>query len=139
MSGTPPNAKDEEVAGFAAAWTTSIPLPHERCYPQVTAALGPERCAEWLGDAREVDELAGLPSARAEGLGSAPLAAVTESAPEHRCWLLTSARAEHALRFYRRVGWHRVTHPAPGSRDPVVFLSPLHPGATDTGPMASNL
>lgn len=125
---------DGEFAGFATARTTPSTLPGNRCYPQVAALLGVHRCAEWLSGAREVDELAVLPSARGSGLGTALLTAVTAAAPQQRSWLLTSPRADGALRFYRSTGWHQVTHPAPEGRAAVVFLSPLHPAVDSVFP-----
>ncbi|MFF3644492.1 GNAT family N-acetyltransferase [Streptomyces sp. NPDC002564] len=122
--------------GFATAWATEAPLPDSRSYPQVAAALGAARTEEWLHGARQIDELAVRPDAHGLGAGRALLAAVTRDAPDGRCWLLTSAQAVDAVRFYRRVGWHQVTHPAEGGRGVAVFLGPDHPAAAasrDTG------
>ncbi|MGW1812950.1 GNAT family N-acetyltransferase [Streptomyces sp. NPDC002125] len=117
------------VAGFATAWITPDVFPADRSYGHVARALGPERAGAWLCGALEVDELAVAPAARGTGLGAALLAAVTETAPGGRCWLLTSVRAEAALRFYRRAGWHRVPVGVPGRAGLVVLLGPGHPGA----------
>ncbi|MFI2211066.1 GNAT family N-acetyltransferase [Streptomyces sp. NPDC020141] len=117
-----------EPVGFATAWRTPETFPGGRCYPQVGAALGPRRTAQWLCGALEVDELALEPAARGGGLGAALLATVTEPAADGRCWLLTSARAGSALAFYRRLGWVQVTHPAPEGGGAAVFLGPRHPG-----------
>ncbi|OEV31309.1 acetyltransferase [Streptomyces nanshensis] len=119
--------KGAEVAGFAAAWTTPSPFPSGRCYPQAAAALGARRTAEWLCAGLEVDELAVGEAARRRGVGRTLLAAVTSAVPDGRCWLLTSVRAESALRFYRRLGWRQATHPAPSGRGAAVFLGPGHP------------
>ncbi|WP_308292481.1 GNAT family N-acetyltransferase [Streptantibioticus ferralitis] len=119
--------------GFATAWTTTAPLPAERCYPQVSAALGPERVTSWLHGAREVDELAVLPTLHGRGIGPALLDAVTHDAPDGRCWLLTSVRATRVLELYQRLGWTQATHPAPAGRGIAVFLGPAHPNR-DTAP-----
>ncbi|MCM2393024.1 GNAT family N-acetyltransferase [Streptomyces albipurpureus] len=119
-----------EVVGFATAWTTPAVLPDDRCYPQVGAALGPARTAEWLAGAVEVDELAVAHHARGHGIARALLDTVTADAPDGRSWLLTSVRADEALRFYQRAGWRQVIHPAPEGRSVVVFLSPHHPATT---------
>ncbi|MFE2018407.1 GNAT family N-acetyltransferase [Streptomyces sp. NPDC059499] len=116
----------DTVTGFATAWTTPAPFPNDRSYGQVAAALGPGRVTEWLCGAVEVDELAVGPAARGAGLGAALLAAVTEAAPDGRCWLLTSVRAEDTLRFYRRLGWHRIDAPVPGRAGLAVLLGPRH-------------
>ncbi|MFK4065465.1 GNAT family N-acetyltransferase [Streptomyces sp. NPDC029674] len=118
------------VIGFTVAWTTGTPLPGTRSYPLVTAALG-ARADAWLGGARQVDELAVRPSAHGLGAGRALLAAVTRDAPDGRCWLLTASHAGDAVRFYRRVGWQQITHPAPDSGDVAVFLGPGHPALAD--------
>lgn len=116
------------LIGFTTAWTTDTPLPDTRSYPLVTAALG-AHVHDWLGGSRQVDELAVRPDVQGLGAGRALLAAVTRDAPDGRCWLLTAARAVDVVRFYRRVGWHQVAHPAPDSRDVAVFLGPEHPAA----------
>ncbi|MFD0023913.1 GNAT family N-acetyltransferase [Streptomyces sp. NPDC058382] len=121
---TPADA--ESVVGFATAWTTPDPFPASRGYSRVSAALGPARTADWLVGAIEVDELALGPRARGAGLAAALLESVTAAAPEGRCWLLTSARAEPALRLYRRLGWRPAFAPVEGS-DLVAFLGPDHP------------
>ncbi|MEU3460707.1 GNAT family N-acetyltransferase [Streptomyces sp. NPDC006733] len=118
------------LAGFATAWTTPPTLPSERSYPQVTAALGPERTTAWLGGARQVDELAVGPGHRGGGLGATLLAAIADGAPDGRCWLLTSLRATSAVRFYQRLGWTQPIRPAPGDTGITVFLSPHHPART---------
>ncbi|WP_405390780.1 GNAT family N-acetyltransferase [Streptomyces sp. NBC_01102] len=121
------------VTGFATAWTTPDVFPADRSYGHVATALGPDRVAAWLCGAVEVDELAVGPAARGGGLGARLLAAVTETAPDGRCWLLTSVHAEDALRFYRRAGWHRVPAPVPGRAGLTVLLGPGHPaGARST-------
>ncbi|MGY3682703.1 N-acetyltransferase family protein [Streptomyces sp. TE33382] len=118
----------ETVTGFATAWTTPEVFPRDRSYGQVAEALGPDRATAWLCGALEVDELAVSPRAHGTGLGRALLAAVTGPAVDGRCWLLTSARAEAALRLYERAGWHRCATPVPGRAGLVVLLGPRHPG-----------
>ncbi|SCK25679.1 Acetyltransferase (GNAT) family protein [Streptomyces sp. WMMB 714] len=115
------------LLGFAVGWTTPTPFPSGRCYPQVAAALGPLRTEEWLCGGMEVDELAVGTAARGRGVGTALLEAVTTAAADGRCWLLTSVRADSALRFYRRLGWRQATHPAPAGRGVAAFLGPGHP------------
>ncbi|MEV7399272.1 GNAT family N-acetyltransferase [Streptomyces sp. NPDC091267] len=123
----------ESVVGFATAWTTPCPFPDVRSYPRVSAALGPERTAAWLVGALEVDELALGPRARGSGLAAALLESVTGAATDGRCWLLTSMRAEPALRLYRRLGWRTAFPPAAGS-DLVALLGPRHPAPRDPEP-----
>ncbi|MEU2560819.1 GNAT family N-acetyltransferase [Streptomyces longispororuber] len=123
----------ERVLGFATAWTSSTPLPADRAYPRVTAALGAERTAAWLCGGREVDELAVLPDTHGLGLGRTLLAAVTRDAPDGRCWLLTSADAA-AVRFYERLGWWQATRPAPDGNGIVVLLGPDHPARAAAAP-----
>ncbi|MFE6039270.1 GNAT family N-acetyltransferase [Streptomyces sp. NPDC056452] len=120
------------VTGFATAWTTPAPFPVDRSYGHVAEALGPDRVTEWLCGAVEVDELAVGPAGRGAGLGAALLAAVTGAAPDGRCWLLTSVRAQDTLRFYRRAGWHRIPAPVPGRAGLVVLLGPQHPAGIRT-------
>ncbi|WP_434587560.1 GNAT family N-acetyltransferase [Streptomyces sp. A5-4] len=123
---------DRDVLGFATAFTSATPLPVDRSYACVTAALGAERAGAWLCGGLEVDELAVRPRAHRGGLGAALLDAVTREADDGRCWLLTSARAGATLRFYRRLGWHQATHPAPGGGSLAVFLGPRHPARDST-------
>ncbi|MFD6281741.1 GNAT family N-acetyltransferase [Streptomyces sp. NPDC060209] len=117
------------VDGFATAWTTPGTFPADRGYGHVAEALGADRVAAWLCGALEVDELAVLPAARGTGLGAELLSAVTEAAPDGRCWLLTSVHAGATLSFYRRAGWHQVPVPVPGRAGLVVLLGPDHPNA----------
>ncbi|MCX5142563.1 GNAT family N-acetyltransferase [Streptomyces sp. NBC_00338] len=119
------------VVGFVTAWTTPAPFPADRGYARVAAALGAGRTADWLVGALEVDELALSPGARGSGLAAELLESVTARATEGRCWLLTSVRAEPAVRLYRRLGWRQALGPSTGS-DVVVFLGPRHPGRPDT-------
>lgn len=116
-----------ELLGFATGWITPAPFPGDRCYPQVAAGLGPERTADWLVGALEIDELAVRPTARGTGTAEALLRALTATAPGGRCWLLTSAQAPRAMSFYRRRGWTQATHPSPDGKGVVVFLGPGHP------------
>lgn len=115
------------VLGFATAWTTPVFFPSGRWYPPVAAALGGRRTRGWLCGATEVDELAVRGTARGRGLGTALLTAVTATAPDGRCWLLTSVRAEPALRLYLRLGWRQATYPTSGGDGLAVFLGPRHP------------
>ncbi|KOG31586.1 GNAT family N-acetyltransferase [Streptomyces resistomycificus] len=124
----------EEVTGFVTAWTTPTPFPTGRSYPEAAAGLGPERTAEWLCGAREIDELAVRAGARGAGLASGLLAAVVADAPEGRSWLLTSVRSPRAVTFYRRQGWVQVTHPSPDDTGIVVFLGPDHPARRHAAP-----
>ncbi|MGW6583920.1 N-acetyltransferase family protein [Streptomyces globisporus] len=116
------------VTGFATAWITPEVFPADRSYGQVAEALGAGRTRAWLCGALEVNELAVAPEAHGGGLGAALLDAVTGPAPDGRCWLLTSVRAEAALRLYERAGWRRVDAPVPGKAALVVLLGPRHPG-----------
>lgn len=115
------------VAGFATAWITPEVFPADRGYGQVAEALGPGRTRAWLCGALEVNEPAVAPEAHGAGLGAALLHAVTGRAPDGRCRLLTSVRAEAALRLYERGGWQRVDAPVPGAAALVVLLGPRHP------------
>ncbi|WP_432079249.1 N-acetyltransferase family protein [Streptomyces sp. YPW6] len=116
------------VTGFATAWVTPEVFPADRSYGEVAEALGPGRTRAWLCGALEVNELAVTPEAHGCGLGAALLDTVTGAAPGGRCWLLTSVRAEAALRLYERTGWRRVGAPVPGRAALVVLLGPRHPG-----------
>ncbi|MFH0521126.1 GNAT family N-acetyltransferase [Streptomyces sp. M41] len=116
-----------EIVGFATAWTTVSPFPGDRCYPQAAAALGPDRTADWLVGARELDELAVHSTVRGTGVAAGLLDAVTADAPEGRAWLLTSVKSPRAMAFYRRRGWTQATHPSPDGQGIVVFLGPRHP------------
>ncbi|MFC9244376.1 GNAT family N-acetyltransferase [Streptomyces sp. NPDC057136] len=121
----------DTVAGFATAWSTPDSFPQDRSYGAVAAALGPERTTAWLCGGLEVDELAVAARARGTGLGAALLAAVTDQASDGRCWLLTSVRAQGALRFYRRAGWYELPVVVPGKAGLTVLLGPRHPGRPD--------
>ncbi|MFI7287025.1 GNAT family N-acetyltransferase [Streptomyces anulatus] len=125
--------KEGTVTGFATAWITPEVFPADRSYGQVAVALGPGRTRAWLCGALEVNELAVAPEAHGAGLGAALLHAVTGLAPDGRCWLLTSVRAEAALRLYERAGWRRVEAPVPGSGALVVLLGPRHPRRAEAG------
>ncbi|MEU6166960.1 GNAT family N-acetyltransferase [Streptomyces tanashiensis] len=118
------------VLGWATAWTTPSPFPTGRCHPQISAALGKHRTADWLCGAREVDELAVATPARGTGLGARLLHAVTADRADGRCWLLTSVAARAAAAFYDREGWTQATHPAPGGAGHAAFLGPRHPART---------
>ncbi|MEV5262251.1 GNAT family N-acetyltransferase [Streptomyces anulatus] len=121
------------VTGFATAWITPQVFPADRSYGQVAEALGPERTRAWLCGALEVNELAVAPEAHGTGLGAALLHAVTGPVPDGRCWLLTSVRAEAALRLYERTGWRRADAPVPGAAALVVLLGPRHPQRAEAG------
>lgn len=123
--------RNDRLVGLSTARTTPAPFPTDRCYPQVAAALGADRTAQWLCGSREVDELALSADARGQGVGAALLGAVTANAPGGRCWLLTSVQADDAMSFYRRLGWGQATHPAPDGSGIAVFLGPAHPAHPD--------
>lgn len=115
------------MRGFCTAWTTPSPFPGGRSYPLVAAALGPRRTADWLCGSQEIDEVAVRAEERGAGLGAALVGEVTRHAPAGAAWLMTSVGAESAVRFYRRLGWRQVGHPAPGGSGVAVFLGPDHP------------
>ncbi|MGW4652680.1 GNAT family N-acetyltransferase [Kitasatospora sp. NPDC004289] len=129
-----------EPVGFATAWTTPDPFPTDRCYPLASSGLGDRRTRELLCGAREVNELAVHPEQAGRGIGLALLHQVTtrhDGTGDGRSWLLTSAAPGGPLDFYRHLGWHPVTRPAPGPDGLVVLLHPHHPGAgavTDATP-----
>lgn len=123
-----------QVLGFVTGWTTMDPFPTDRCYPQVSAGLGPGRTREWLIGAFEIDELAIRPQAQGTGLAAALLDAVTAHRSDGRCWLLTSQQSPQAVGFYRKIGWIQATHPSPDGNGIVVFLGPRHPDR-DTVPL----
>ncbi|MFJ6571242.1 GNAT family N-acetyltransferase [Streptomyces sp. NPDC091292] len=126
----------EKVRGFATGWVTPADFPDGPGYAQV-ASIGPGRAAAWLCGAVRIDELAVAEGARGRGLGAALLDTVASGAPDGRCWLVTSVRAEATVRFYRRLGWHQVTDPAPGGTELALFLGPVHPGLhSGAGPVA---
>jgi ribosomal protein S18 acetylase RimI-like enzyme len=121
----------DDVDGFATGWTTPARWRTDRAYPKVAAQLGPERLADLLIGALEVDELAVRARARRQGLGRRLLDALLHDAP--RAWLLTARQATDTVAFYERGGWHEVP-PLPGTtNDVVVFLAPSHPGAALPG------
>ncbi|MEU0134747.1 GNAT family N-acetyltransferase [Streptomyces sp. NPDC006296] len=126
----------DTVRGFATAWTTpgTLPSGSGSGTGAVAEALGPERFTRWLCGALKVDELAVSSHARRTGLGAGLLSAVTRNAPDGRCWLLTSVRAEPALRLYRRTGWYRIPVAVPGRAGLTVLLGPGHPAAAGTHP-----
>jgi GNAT superfamily N-acetyltransferase len=113
-----------EVDGFATGWTTAAPFRTDRAYGRVSARLGPERVADLLVGAFEVDELGVRERVRGTGLGRRLLAELTACAPVDRAWLLTSRHSHDTVAFYRRVGW-REPEALPGAEtDITVFLSP---------------
>ncbi len=116
------------IDGFATGWVTGSPFRTDRAYPKVAEQLGPERLAEQVVGAFEVDELAVRSHARGTGLGRRLLAEVVLTAPGGRAWLLTARKAADTVAFYQRVGWHRVVPHV--ENDIVVFLSPNHSAAT---------
>lgn len=117
------------IEGIATGWTTGTPFRTDRAYPQVAEQLGPDRLAECVLGAFEVDELGVQERARGTGLGRRLLSELVSDVPDGRAWLLTAANATDTIAFYHRVGWHQVT-PRPGTEnDIVVFLSPSHPAA----------
>ncbi|MER7759526.1 GNAT family N-acetyltransferase [Streptomyces sp. NPDC097619] len=117
------------IEGFATGWITKAPFPADRAYGHVATQLGPERLAECLIGALEIDELAVRPHARGHGTGRALLAEIAADAPDSRAWLLTARKATDTVATYRRLGWHELS-PLPGTENGVlVFLSPDHPAA----------
>ncbi|MFF0739742.1 GNAT family N-acetyltransferase [Streptomyces sp. NPDC004111] len=77
--------------------------------------------------------------APAPGGPPAPAPALAPGAPpaasaDRRAWLLTDRKADAAVAFYRRCGWHEVV-PLPGAEggNVVVFLAPGHPDAALAG------
>jgi GNAT superfamily N-acetyltransferase len=116
------------VEGFATGWITAAPFRTDRAYGEVTARLGPERVADLLVGAFEVDELGVRDRARGTGLGRRLLAELTACAPQGRAWLLTSRHALDAVAFYRRAGWWEPEARPGAETDVTVFLSPAHAG-----------
>lgn len=115
------------IDGFATGWITGTPFRTDRAYPLVAEQLGPDRLAECVLGAFEVDELGVHQRARGTGLGRRLLTELVATAPNGRAWLLTAANATDTIAFYNRVGWHQVK-PRPGTDNAiVVFLSPTHP------------
>ncbi|MFD3655761.1 hypothetical protein [Streptomyces sp. NPDC058620] len=51
--------------------------------------------------------------------------------PPARWTVSRASRAQDALRFYRRAGWHQVPAPVPGRAGLTVLLGPRHPGRPD--------
>ena len=115
------------IDGFATGWITGTPFRTDRAYPLVAEQLGPDRLAECVLGAFEVDELGVQPRARGTGLGRRLLTDLVAAAPDGRAWLLTAANATDTIAFYRRVGWHQVEPQPDAENDIVVVLSPTHP------------
>ncbi|MEV5707155.1 GNAT family N-acetyltransferase [Actinoallomurus sp. NPDC052274] len=119
--------------GFGTAWWTRAPFPTDRRYGEVAAALGSQRVTGWLIGARKIDELAVSPHAQGQGIGRCLLDRLTGLDEGRGTWLLTSTRSPVTVPFYRKCGWHQITHPREGEEAIVVFLSPHHPQAPSHG------
>jgi ribosomal protein S18 acetylase RimI-like enzyme len=93
---------DGRVAGFAYGFTGEL----GQWWPdRVSAAVGPELTAEWIGGHFEVVELAVHPDAQGQGLGTALMTELMRDVRNRRALLTTYADDGPAPRLYRRLGW----------------------------------
>lgn len=122
-------ASEDGIDGFVTGWTTGAPFRTDRAYGKVAEQLGPDRLAEHLVGAFEVDELAVRERARGTGLGRRLLTELVRGVPDGRAWLLTAQNAVDTVAFYHRIGWHAVEPVAGADNGIVVFLAPDHPAA----------
>jgi len=72
---------------------------------RVADAVGPDLAAEWIGGHFEVVELAVLPDAQRQGIGTALMQELMRDLPNARALLTTYADDRPAPRLYRRLGW----------------------------------
>jgi ribosomal protein S18 acetylase RimI-like enzyme len=95
-------AQEENVVGFAYGFTG-----HRGQWwsDRVAEAIGPELATEWIGGHFEVVELAVLPDAREQGLGTALMQELMRDLPNPRALLTTYTDDRPAPRLYRRLGW----------------------------------
>ena len=90
------------IAGFAYGFTGHL---GQWWSDRVAAAIGPELAAEWIGGHFEVVELAVLPAAQGQGLGTALMQELMRDLPNRKALLTTYADDRPAPRLYRRLGW----------------------------------
>ncbi|MFK4082473.1 GNAT family N-acetyltransferase [Kribbella sp. NPDC020789] len=93
---------DGEVVGFAYGFTGRR---GQWWSDRIAAAILPEMAAEWIGGHFEVVELAVLPQAQGQGIGTALMTALVDGLPHRRMLLTTYADDRPAPRLYRRLGW----------------------------------
>jgi ribosomal protein S18 acetylase RimI-like enzyme len=93
---------DGRIVGFAYGFTG---WPGQWWPDRIAAAISPELAAEWIGGHFEVVELAVLPEAREQGLGTALMETLMSDLPHRRALLATYADDRAAPRLYRRLGW----------------------------------
>ncbi|WP_327355794.1 N-acetyltransferase [Streptomyces sp. NBC_01304] len=115
------------VDGFATGWITPESLPDTPTYARIMEQLGPQRVAELLVGALELDELAVRRHARPQGVGRSLLSELTSDAPLGRAWVVLARRAAAAVASYRRLGWHEVPSLPSSGSELMVFLAPRHP------------
>jgi ribosomal protein S18 acetylase RimI-like enzyme len=95
-------ARKENVVGFAYGFTGKR---GQWWSDRVAEAIGPELTAEWIGGHFEVVELAVLPKARRQGIGTELMQELMRDLPNPRALLTTYADDRPAPRLYRRLGW----------------------------------
>ncbi|MFF0265163.1 GNAT family N-acetyltransferase [Kribbella sp. NPDC004536] len=94
--------RDGRVVGFAYGFTGQL----GQWWPdRVSAAVGPELTAEWIGGHFEVVELAVHPDAQGQGIGFALMTELMRGVRNRRALLTTYADDRPAPRLYRRLGW----------------------------------
>lgn len=117
---------DGEPAGFAYGFPTPDPWPRGRLYPLIAGAVGD---LSPLRARFELHEVAVSPRFAGRGVGTGLVAGLVAEAGAS--WLVTSPRAEAAVRLYERLGWRSLCEfRAPAG----VFRVYLSPG-TPRGPV----
>jgi ribosomal protein S18 acetylase RimI-like enzyme len=93
---------DGKLVGFAYGYTGQR---GQWWSDRIAGAVTPELAAEWIGGHFEVVELAVLPEAQRQGVGTALMEALMAGLPNRRALLTTYADDRPAPRLYRRSGW----------------------------------
>jgi ribosomal protein S18 acetylase RimI-like enzyme len=93
---------DGTVVGFAYGFTGQ----RGQWWPdRVAEVVSPELAADWIGGHFEVVELAVLPEAQGQGLGTALMEELMRDLPHRKALLTTYVDDRPAPRLYRRLGW----------------------------------
>jgi ribosomal protein S18 acetylase RimI-like enzyme len=92
---------------------------------QVSGALTPAQCREWLADAFELCELHVHPAAQGLHLGSRLHDALVTDLPEKTALLSTMHRSQRARQLYASRGWQVLVEDMRFSSDPLTPFSIL--------------